>query len=68
MTNDEFKDILSDLKISQSKYSRLLGVTRNTVYYWTTGRQSVAGAAEKLAMLLRDRPELVQVLEKYNQK
>lgn len=68
MDKDEFKDILGRLNISQAKYSRLLGVTNNTVHYWLNGRQNISGAAERMAMLLRDRPELVQVLEKYNQK
>lgn len=68
MTKDEFKEILSDLDISQAKYSRLIGVTNNTVHYWLTGRQNISGVAERMALLLHDRPELIQVLEQYEPK
>jgi len=65
MKAEELKEILKDLNISQGKFARLSGASRQSVTDWIAGRKNMSKPYQKIALLLRDRPELVSVLEKY---
>ncbi len=63
MNKDDLKSILDDLNISQRKFARLVGVSPNAVNNWVRGKKNISKPVQKLAILLRERKELILFLE-----
>jgi DNA-binding transcriptional regulator YiaG len=63
MTPKQLRSILSDLGISRGGFGLMLGATRRSGENWTDDKnKEVPGPVATLAQLLKDRPELVQLL------
>jgi DNA-binding transcriptional regulator YiaG len=45
MTSVEFFDILADLRVSQTAFSRLVDITPRAMQKWRTGESRIPGAA-----------------------
>jgi hypothetical protein len=65
MTPKQLRSILSDLGISRGGFGLLLGATRRSGENWTDDEsKKVPGPVATMAQLLKERPELVQLLER----
>lgn len=65
MKFDELKEILTDLNISQAEFARLAGLNKNSITKYKNGVINISKPVARIAMLLRDRPELTEVLKGY---
>ena len=64
MTPKQLRSILSELGISRGGFGLLLGATRRSGENWTDDKsKGVPGPVATIAQLLKERPELVQLLE-----
>lgn len=65
MTPKELQRIIDQLGISRGRFGLLLGATRRSGENWTDedAGKSVPGPVATMAELLRQRPELVAVIE-----
>ena len=64
MTPKELQQIIDELGVSRGKFGVMLGATRRSGENWTDpNTKSVPGPVATLARLLKDRPELVQLLD-----
>jgi putative transcriptional regulator len=55
ITADEIKDLRERLKITQAELGERLGLSREAVAQWETGRNNPSGSAEKLIRQLQAR-------------
>ncbi len=62
MTAGEFNLALAALGFSQVEFAKLIGVHDRTVRKWALNQSRVPGPVIVLLNLLRERPELVQVI------
>lgn len=67
MTGPEAVEIIRELGISQAQFARLAQLNKNSVTKWVNGSQP-HGPAVVLLMLLRERPELLKLLERWEEK
>lgn len=66
MNGPEAIAAIQQLGLSQRKFARLAGLAANSVTGWANGSQP-HGPAVTLLRLLLERPELVQVLERWDE-
>jgi len=59
VTSAFVKKLRIDLKMSQSVFASVLGVTKKTIEKWEQGKNPVSGPAAKLLFLVQKRPEII---------
>lgn len=65
MTPKQLRSILSELGISRGGFGLLLGATRRSGENWTDDEsKKVPGPVATMAQLLKERPELIHLLER----
>lgn len=62
------KDLRLKLKLTQSAFAEVLGVTKKSVEKWEQGINKINGSARKIVEILNDNPEMVSLFSPNIQK
>ncbi|WP_448112570.1 helix-turn-helix domain-containing protein [Mesorhizobium amorphae] len=63
MNGSELRDVISDLKLSQAEFARLLGVSIGAVSQWLSEARGIPGPVEAYVRLLMKTPAPLRELE-----
>ncbi len=66
MDREEIREIVSGLPVkSDAELCRLMKISTNTMNMWVKGERNISATNAQFLRLLRDRPELIEVLRSY---
>jgi len=59
------KELRLKLKLTQSAFAEVLGVTKKSVEKWEQGINNINGSAKKIALLLFEHPNIITLFSPY---